>query len=141
MNGIHVVNKTRYFHRPRFLYALGDMPLRKPMSLSKIFANLIFILVWSVPIVAIFGLIFKPWFAIVVLGPPFLAGYISDKPIFGGKTAVKFLKALFGFIREGKCYADLRVVPEKEETYTLEKEIWISRRRELFELYRATKKK
>lgn len=140
MNGILVVNKTRYFHRPRVLYALADMPLRKPLEIFKILVQLIFFLIWSVPIVMIFGFIPNPFYAAVVLGPPIGLGYIANKPIFGGKTAVGFAKSLVRFLRESRCYADLRAAPSKEEEYYLEQEIWISRRSELFELYRQTRK-
>lgn len=138
MTGIPILNKTKFFHRPLFLYALGDVPLKKPLELRKIAFTILFFALWALPIILIFGFKLDPFFFIITFGIPLILANIINKPIFGGKTAFAFLKTIYTYITEGKCYTDLHRSPAQEEQFFLEQEIWISRRRELNDLYRIT---
>lgn len=126
------VNMTNFFNRELFMYSLGDIKFKKPISLKKMAYTTGFFLVWTLPLFVIFGLIPNPFYAALLIVPPIAAGHYSTKPVFGGKTLIPFAQAIFKFMAEPKGWADLKGSNSLGETvYSVENEIWISRRREL----------
>jgi hypothetical protein len=123
---------TNFFNRELFMYSLGDIRFKKPVSLKKVAYTTVFLIIWTLPIVLIFGLHINLLFVALVLGPPFMMGNFASKPMFGGKTLIEWAKTAVQFMGEPKGWADLN--PSKtldNGTFFVESEIWISRRREL----------
>lgn len=131
-DGLVGINMTNFFNRELFMYSLGDIKFKKPISLKRMAYTLAFLIVWTLPIILVFGFRFNLIFLVLALAPPLFAGYYATKPAFGGKTLIDFTKTIAAFIQEPKGWVDLR--PTKylgDDVYFVENEIWISRRREL----------
>ena len=126
---------TSFFNRELFLYSLGDISLSKPVSLKKAGFALLGVVIWTLPVVFIFGLHFNPFFlAFAALGP-ILLGALGDRPVFDGRTIFDAIRVTIRYIFTKKCYTDFTVSDTHENPeYFVQKEIWISRRRELMEL-------
>lgn len=130
--GLMGINMTNFFNREMFMYSLGDIKFKKPVSLKRVAYSLAFLLVWSLPMFFIWGLIINPVYLLVMFGPPLGLAHIATKPVFGGKNLLDFLLTMFKFVQEPKGWADLNESREfGEDVYYVESEIWISRRREL----------
>lgn len=127
-----ILNMTNFFNRELMMYSLGDIKLKKPIALKKVAYVTGFIIVWSLPLILIFGLVLNVYYAILVIAPPLVLGHCASKPVWGGKGLIDFLKTLSTYISEPKIWTDLK--PNKnpnKNKYYVESEIWISRRREL----------
>lgn len=129
---VYVANMTNFFSRELYMYSLGDIKFRKPISLKKVAYTTGFVLIWTLPIILTFGLIISPFFLAFAILPPFILGNYAAKPVWGGRGLVDYIKTLSGFIGEPKGWTDLNAtnVLDKEVLF-VEQEIWISRRREL----------
>lgn len=127
-----IINMTNFFNRELMMYSLGDIKFKRPIALKKVAYVTGFILVWSVPLILIFGVVLNVYFAIIVIAPPLVLGHYASKPVWGGKGLIDFMKTLFTYISEPKYWTDLKANrnPVKDR-YFIESEIWISRRREL----------
>lgn len=135
MRGIRGVNKTTFFNRELLLYSFGDVSFKKPISIRRFLYTLAGIILWTIPIFFTFGLIFNPYYLIILLAPPFIIGYYAVEPFFFGKTLIGFTKTMIIFSTEPKRWTDFfedRTNTEEEET--IDEEIWVSRRRELKQL-------
>lgn len=131
-NYVLVVNMTNFFNRELFMYSLGDIKFKKPIALKKVAYITAFLIIWTIPMVVIFGLKLNPIFIAFALGPPFLLGHFATKPVWGGRGLVDFLKTLVGFIGEPKGWTDLKSAPKlDQEVFFVSDEIWVSRRQEL----------
>lgn len=114
------------------MYSLGDIRFRKPISLKKVAYTTGFIIVWTLPMILIFGLIINPFFLALAIAPPLILGNFAAKPVWGGRGLVDFIKTVAGFIGEPKGWTDLNATNNLDkEVVSVEKEIWVSRRREL----------
>jgi hypothetical protein len=113
------------------MYSFGDIKFNKPVSLKKIAYLIAFFILWTVPILLIFGIKLNVVFAAIALGPPFLLANYASKPIISGMTLIDWLKSVFSFLTQPAGWLDLVATKKLEETYKVENEIWISRRREL----------
>lgn len=133
MGRLTAVNMTNFFSRDLLMYSLGDIHLKKPVSLKKAGYTMLFILLWTVPLLFIFGLQLNVYFVTFVIIPPFILGHFATKPAFGGKTLVDYVKSSFKFLfNEPKGWCDYRANNKlDQEVLQIENEIWISRRREL----------
>lgn len=132
MSGLIGVNMTNFFNRELFMYSLGDIKFKKPISLKKVAYTMGFLILWTLPLYLIFGLKLSPFYFVLLLAPPFVAGHFATKPAFGGKTLIDFTKTMFKFAGEPKGWLDLRNDNGLgKEVYYVENEIWIGRRREL----------
>lgn len=129
-NQIVSLNMTGFFKRELQMYALGDIKFKKPISVRQVAYILGFYLIWSIPIILIFGIHLNPFYAVLVIAPPIALGTFAVKPIFGGKTLLDYVKTAIVFLGEPKAWADLKPYNPKE-VYEVSSEIWISRRREL----------
>lgn len=126
------INMTNFFNRELFMYSLGDIKFKKPVSLKKVAYTTAFLITWTLPMIAIFGIHFNLLYVAFVLAPPILMGNFASKPMFGGKTLIEWTKSTVQFIGEPKGWTDLN--PSKtldNGQLFVESEIWISRRREL----------
>lgn len=129
-NQITSMNMTGFFKRELQMYALGDIKFKKPIPIKQVSYVIGFYIIWSLPIILIFGIYLNIVYAALVIVPPALVGTLAIRPIFGGKTLFDFLRTAFKFVGEPKAWTDLK--PHKPaEVYTVNSEIWISRRREL----------
>jgi hypothetical protein len=136
------INMTNFFNRELFMYSLGDIRFKKPVSLRKVAYTTAFLIIWTLPIVLIFGIHFNIIYFALILAPPFLMGNFASKPMFGGKTLIEWAKSTVRFMGEPKGWTDLN--PSKtldSGQYFVESEIWISRRRELQYLMDQREKK
>ena len=126
---------TSFFNRELFLYSLGDISLSKPVSLKKAGFLILGIVIWAVPMVAIFGLHFNPFYLAFLLSVPLLLAAAGDKPLFDGRGIIDAVRVTVRYLFTQKCYTDFVVsdIPSKPEHF-IQKEIWIGRRRELMEL-------
>lgn len=142
MRGLVGTNMTNFFTRELFMYSLGDIKFKKPISLKKMLYSIGFLLIWSMPIVIIFGLRFNIFFMAVTFVPPIVAANLCVKPIFGGKNLVEFIKTMIKYAGEPKGWTDMKNNNEMGKAhYFIEQEIWISRRRELAILERLRKER
>lgn len=131
-NYITVVNMTNFFNRELFMYSLGDISFKKPLSLKKVAYTTVFLILWAIPIFLTFGMIMSPFYVVLLVGPPIALGHFASKPVWGGRPLLDFIKVLFGYISEPKGWTDLNGNNSLEDdVLTVDREIWISRRREL----------
>lgn len=129
---VEILNMTNFFTRELMMYSLGDIKLKKPIALKKVAYVTGFIVLWSLPIVLIFGIQLNVYFAVVTLAPPFILGHFASKPVWGGKGLIDFIKTLFTYMGEPKSWTDLKANKStNKDKYYIQSEIWISRRREL----------
>ena len=131
-NVIPVLNMTGFFNRELFMYSLGDIKFKKPVSLKKVAYLTAFLIVWILPNFAIFGLHMNVWFLAYLIVPPIIMGNAASKPMWGGGRGLfDFLKVLTNYLKLPKGWTDHREDNDLEEIeYHIESEIWISRRRE-----------
>lgn len=135
MNEIPVFNMTNFFNRELFMYSLGDIKFKKPHSLKTVAYIVVMFIIWTLPLILIFGVHLNVWFVAIAVGPPFLIGRIASKPIWNGRGLLDFLKVSFNFLKEPKGWTDLKATNTLDrEVFKTESEIWISRRRELEKL-------
>lgn len=139
---VYTANMTNFFSRELYMYSLGDIKFKKPISLKKVAYTTAFVIIWTLPLVLIFGIQLNPFYFAAVLLPPFILGNFAAKPVWGGRGLVDFIKTLSGFIAEPKGWTDLNAtnVLDKEVLF-IEQEIWISRRRELYLLAQLKEQK
>lgn len=127
-----IINMTNFFNRELMMYSLGDIKLKKPIALKKVAYVTGFFIIWSLPLILIFGLVLNVYFAILVLAPPLVIGHYASKPVWGGKGLIDFTKTLITYLGEPKSWTDLKANKSfNKDKYFIESEIWISRRREL----------
>lgn len=130
--GLEGVNMTNFFNRELFMYSLGDIQFKKPISLKKVAYIMGFLIVWTLPMYLIFGLKLNPFYFVFLLAPPFVAGHFATKPAFGGKNLIDFVKTMVKYLGEPKGWLDLKSDNSLgKDVYYVENEIWIGRRREL----------
>lgn len=131
--GIRAVNMTNFFNRELFMYSLGDIQFKKPVSLKKVAYITGFFIVWTIPLIIIMGIQLNPFFAAAAIAPPIVLGNLCVKPAFGGKNLIDFVKTMAIYIPESRGgWTDLnRNANMGKDTYKIEHEIWIGRRREL----------
>jgi len=132
-NKIVAMNMTNFFNRELMMYAFGDIKLKQPLSLKMVGFTLAFLVVWTLPLFLIFGIPTQPFQLVLYLAPPIGLGQVAVRPIFGGKTLVDYVKTAILYLGEPKGWADGKPfnVSPKVQTYGMDSEIWISRRREL----------
>lgn len=128
---IRIMNMTNLYTRDLKMYSLGDIRLGGGVSLKKVAYTTAFILLWSIPLILIFGIQLNVYYAAIVIIPPILLGHFASKPVFGGKNLIDFLTTMFNYISEPFSWTDLRENRERKPNYYVSSEIWISRRREL----------
>lgn len=138
---IVVLNMTWFFNRELFMSALGDIKLSKPISLRKMGFILGFFIVWTLPILLIFGINLSLPYLVLLFVPPVVLGNYASKPVWGGKTLLGFIKTLYKYLQEPRGWGDLRPLknPDEEILY-VESEIWVSRRRELEKMFRGSQR-
>ncbi len=124
------INMTAFFKREIKMYALGDIKLKNPIAIKQILYIFMFLAIWAGPILLAFGIILELWYAAIVLGPPIALGIYANRPVWMGKTFFDFAKTTAMFVSEPKVWADLKD-SKPDETYVMNSEIWVSRRREL----------
>lgn len=130
--GLPVINMTNFFNRELFMYSMGDIKFKKPISLKKMVFTLVFFIVWTLPIFFILGISSNMLLLGLTVAPPFILGHYATKPVWGGKSMLDFFKTSINFLSEPKGWVDTKPIRDtKGETFTVKQEIWISRRREL----------
>lgn len=135
MNGLPISNMTSFFNRELFLYSLGDISLSKPVSLKKAGFLMLGLMIWALPLILVFGIHFNPLYLALLIGPPVGLAALGDKPLFDGRGIIDAAKVTSRFIFSKKCYTDFTVSEiHTNPEFFIEKEVWISRRRELMEL-------
>lgn len=132
INSVQVVNMRSFFSREIFMHALGDFRFSKPIALKQALYTAVFFIIYSLPIVMIFGFHFNVYFAVITFIPPIALGNFANKPIWGGRTLVGFVKVTISYIGEPRGWTDHREDNGLgKEVYTVDHDIWVSRRREL----------
>lgn len=113
------------------MYSFGDIKLKKPISVKKIAWTMGGFMIWTLPIVVMFGFRLHPVFLALIIIPPIVFGHYVTKPVFGGKTMMDWLQTQVRYLQQPRGWSDFRVDNDQQSTvYTLAKEIYISRRRE-----------
>lgn len=126
---------TSFFNRELFLYSLGDISLSKPVSLKKAGFFILGIVVWTIPLFLLIGIYFNPFYFAFLASVPIVLALIGDKPLFDGRGIIDATKVTTKYLFSRKCYTDFTASNiDTNPEYFIEKEIWISRRRELMEL-------
>lgn len=135
MSNNHIVsmNMTNFFNRELMMYSFGDIKFKKPISLKAVAYTVGFLIVWTLPLFFIMGIPTNPVSLVLFLVPPIVLGQVAVRPIFGGKTLIDFTKTAILFVGEPRGWADMKPFDPnpKNQIFTTEHEIWISRRREL----------
>lgn len=132
MNSIRGVNMTGFFNRELLLYSLGDVKMSRPIPLVRIGYTIAAIIVWTVPIWLLIGFHLNPYFFAIAFVPPVAFGIFATKPIFGGKTLIRFAITMIRYSMEPRGWTDLRENRDMgRDQYTTHHTTWISRRREL----------
>lgn len=132
-NKIVSMNMTNFFNRELMMYAFGDIKFKKPISIKLVGFTLLGLVAYTLPLVLIFGIPMSPFFLVLYVAPPIVFGQLAVRPMFNGRTLIDYAKTAFKFLGEPRGWADGKPFnpSPKEQTYTVEHEIWISRRREL----------
>jgi hypothetical protein len=139
MQRVVVLNFTKFFRRELYMYAFGDIKLRKPISLKKVGYTVMFGIIWTLPLFLIIGIKFNLFYVAILLGVPVVLGNLASRPIFGGKGMFDYLRAIFGFIGESKIWTDLEGTRNRgEDILFADNEYWVSRRREIAILEKLT---
>lgn len=128
------INMTGFFKRELMMYALGDINLKKPISLVKLGYTAAFLVIWTVPWVLILGAtaISNVAWGAWVFGIPIGLGHVATMPIFGGKKLFDWAKTSINFIKDAKVWGDTWPLEKlSKEVYYVDDSIWVSRRREL----------
>lgn len=133
---VYVANMTNFFSRELFMYSLGDIKFKKPVSLKKVAYITAFIICWTLPMIVIFGFKMNIFYLGFVLVPPIILGNWAAKPVWGGgRGLIDYVKTLTNFMSEPKGWTDLNATNKLDnEVFFTQSEIWISRRRELQKL-------
>lgn len=141
-NRLISINMTNFFNRELFMYALGDIKFKKPVSVKKVGYTTVFFIIWTIPILLMFGIRFDPFYVTMAVAPPLVLGHFAAKPTFGGKSLIGWLKSTFTYIGEPKGWTDLRKSDDLDQgVFFVENEIWISRRAELYHLAELREKR
>lgn len=131
-NLIQVVNMRSFFTREIFMHSLGDIRFSKPIALKQAMYTTVFLLLWTLPIVVIFGFKVNVWFVLIAVVPPIVLGRFANKPIWGGRNLIDFIKVSFQYATEPRGWTDHRNDNSLgRDVYTVESPVWVSRRREL----------
>lgn len=131
--GLVSINMTSFFKRKLFMYSIGDIRFKKPIALKKVGYITAAFIIWTIPILVIFGINLNVWYALFVIAPPIIFGHYASEPKFGGMTLIGWLKNAFEFMTTPKGWSDSGPVHEVDckGSFKVDNEIWISRRREL----------
>jgi len=133
--GLPVINMTSFFNRELFIYSLGDMSLSKPVSLKKAGFFILGLIIWTAPLLLIFGISFNVVYLVLLFSVPIALAMGGDKPVFDGRTIMNATKVTAKYLFSPKCYTDFTVSDtDKNPEYFVQQEVWISRRRELMKL-------
>lgn len=127
-----VYNMTNFFNRELLMYSIGDIKFKKPISLKRVGYTTAFFIIWTIPLILIFGFVINVFFLAIAILPPLFIGNFAARPVWGGRSLIDFLKVSFNFLTEPKGWTDLK--PNNglgKDIYYVEDEIWVSRRREL----------
>lgn len=110
---------TEFFNREAQMYALGDIPLRKPKSIKAMIYTIVLLLIYSVPMLFIVGIgtvLTGPIPAAIVFGPPLVAGPFVSKPNFHNKTFMKHMTAIAKWMGLADMYCDMREMQYAESS-------------------------
>lgn len=113
MHPIEIIVFTDFFKREKKLYALGDIALTRPISFKLAGNILLFLGLWTFPIVKIFGmgaLISSPYVAIITLGPAIGMGFLVSKPnaIFNHKSFYTWILCNIKYALSPKYWCDMK---------------------------------
>lgn len=126
------MNMTNFFNRELFVYSLGDISFKKPISLMKLIYIIAMFLIYTLPMIFIVGIYFNVGYFALLIIPPIVVGHYATKPIFSGKTLPDFLFTIIKFLGEPKFWMDLKKADSfGNDHYYTNQEIWVGRRREL----------
>ena len=129
---LRIVNMRSFFNREILMHAIGDHRFGKPVALKTMLYIVFFLLAYSLPIIMFFGFKMNIVYVAVVFAPPIFLGKFANKPIWGGRTLIDFIKVTFSFLGEPKGWTDHKNNNELgKAVYTVDYDIWVSRRREL----------
>lgn len=133
---IPVINMTKFFNKELFLYSIGDLRMPKPVSIRKAGMFLGAIAAWTLPLMIIFNFPANLLFWVVALSVPLLFATVADMPFFGGRSVIEAAAVSAKYISRPHNYADFKAtnIGKSSPRYTVDQEMWISRRRELMEL-------
>ncbi len=129
--GLLVFDKTGLFHREVILYSVGDLSMPFPMRVSQIVYATLFLLLWSGPILTLFGMHMTWWFLLFAFGPPVALAYLAGRPIWGGKKLPGFVKSNVAFAVSPKCWTDMYATHTEHGAWRTDTAVWVSRRAEL----------
>lgn len=131
-DSIQVVNMRSFFSREIFMHSLGDIRFSKPIALKRVAYTALFLAIYTAPLIIIFGFIVNVWFVTIAFVPPFVLGTYANKPIWGGRTLIDFIKVTINFIKEPRGWTDHKSNNELGKgVYSLDSDVWVSRRREI----------
>lgn len=131
-NVLQVVNMRTFFSREVFMHSLGDMRFSKPIALKQAMYTVVFFAIYTLPLVLIAGLHLNVYFAAIALAPPILLGKFANQPIWGGRTLIGFVRVTASYVREPRGWTDHRNDSSLgRDVYTVDHNVWVSRRREL----------
>jgi hypothetical protein len=126
---VPIIVSTGFFHREAMMYALGDIKFNKPKSLKTLIYTVILIIIYSIPmawfVVGLDKTFSNVFFASIVFGPSLLIGNLANKPIFNGKSMIKYFSSYFKYLSHPKLFCDLFPYESFDEQY-VDFNIWIA---------------
>lgn len=144
--GVPVYNFTKTLNRGSVVRTLGsDFVLPFAIAFEGLAYGFVGFLLWSLPILAVFGVKFSVWYAALVFAPPILLGYVGTLRlgIFGDRSIASFLSAMVTFFFvEPAGWLQLKPVSKEmtrggEESKVATALLWVSRERDLVGLQAA----
>jgi hypothetical protein len=126
---VPIVVSTGFFNREAMMYALGDIRFSKPKSLKAMVYTVVLLLVYSLPmslwVVGLSRTFSNIIFAFIVFGPAIIIGNIAVRPIFNGKSMIKYFASYIKYLSHPKLFCDLFPY-EPVDTVETDISMWIS---------------
>lgn len=130
---IPIIDMTRLFRKEILLYSLFDLHFKTPVRLMFGVYFILLLLIWALPI---FILFWPPnvYVAAIALVIPYGLAQLMSKPIWGGKSFLKWLRCQIRYIRSPKAYYDTK--PRGAlRSYTIDHTYIVSRARDFRKLF------
>lgn len=137
MKPVEVTNMTSLFNKEMLIYSFFDIRLKSPLRIIGLFYFLVLFLFIGVPIL-MFTWPPNVYTMFITLGTSFGGAYFMSKPIWNGKSFMSFAKTQIRYFTRSKVFYDWKV-RSKNDKYTVDSQIVVSRHDDYNELYRILK--
>lgn len=134
---IEVHDMTRLFTKEKFIYAISDFRISKPLTFKKIGYYTFAFLLIGLPVLMAFP--FNVYTTMAAFGIPAALSNVMSKPIFNSRSFFAAMIVYIKYLFSNKFYYDNK--PTKElGRYHIDEYYLVSRRKDFMELFRQKEK-